>query len=293
MIFFSICIPATRRHKTIFSTLVSIARQTTRNFECIVTVGEFDKKTISEIERFFSSDFFENNHFDYKLITERDSYISELEEWNEPVKLARGKYIAMLEGDDAYSTDYLKIAHDVLSLDPSIGLYCSRNQNGEIDFHDGKTDSKLANKAIYQLRFTPPPSQTIFIRLDEKKQPFYYTIDQYVYSPEIELYRNVTHSGFNVYNDKKNLVIRHISTNQNKGILWFYHQDACHFVNKFRHEHDFINVVKASIALRSRMWLAIKKSLKKGKLPDHRLLLEMLSLEVFMYLLGRKYKYEV
>ncbi|GAG06611.1 unnamed protein product, partial [marine sediment metagenome] len=99
--FFSVCIPLHNREKTVFSTLESVARQTFRDFDVkVVGYGSTDA-TRSEAENFFQSEIYNNNPFDYELVY-IDKQLQGVEDWNEPVRLAGGKYVAMLEGDDQF-----------------------------------------------------------------------------------------------------------------------------------------------------------------------------------------------
>ena len=170
--FFSVCIPTTDREKTIFDTLCSVAHQSFRDFELIVVDCGSTDKTRTEIERFFSSSYYIENKFDY-IYEIRDYEPKTVEDWNEPLRLASGKYIAMLEGDDQYPANHLEEAYHTLTEIPNLGLY-TKGSEGQIRNVFGFVNSAQELENEIMMLWSAPPSQSIFIRMGKRGTQFFY-----------------------------------------------------------------------------------------------------------------------
>lgn len=231
--FFSVCIPAVNRGDTIYRALNSVAKQTYRNFELIIVDCESKDNTSSEIKRFFSSDDYKKNPFKYKF--EKKNYVPVgTEDWNDPIKLATGKYIAMLEGDDEWLSDHLMNAYSVLSENQNIGIYGSSNLSGKRSFQ-GLLKNEKARDSCYILNNGPvPPSESIFIRLNSENKPFLYNSHDYKYSPEIALYVDITIDGYDLYYSQKQDVYREPSTNPDKLQTWYYFADRFVLIDNYK-----------------------------------------------------------
>jgi glycosyltransferase involved in cell wall biosynthesis len=210
--FFSICIPATDRSQTIFNTLRSVAHQTFRDFECIITIRdpEGEGSTKEEIDRFFSSSVFKNYKFNYKYNIV-NKQMAGTDDWNDPVKLASGKYIAMLEGDDTYTSYHLGQAYELLSEMSDIGLYASGLDN----LHE-TIESEEFIRHICSVGSIPPPSQSIFKRIDPSQNRYLFNTTTYDYCPEMELWYRIMNDGYNAYVEASPSVIRGKSINDDK-----------------------------------------------------------------------------
>lgn len=230
--FFSVCIPSTKRGETIYRALKSVAEQTYRNFEVCIVDCESKDNTVEEIERFFASDDFKKNPFDYKF-EKRDYTPLGTEDWNEPIQLATGKYIAMLEGDDYWLPNHLYAAHLVLLNNPNVGLYGSSNLENTRAF-EGKLENTKLKPYVYIMKDgSVPPSESIFIRCNKEEKPFLYNSDDYKYSPEIGLYAEIALAGFDLYYSQTQDVYREPSTNQDKFKSWYYFADRFTLINKY------------------------------------------------------------
>ncbi len=219
--FFSICMPVTNRGTTIFNALSSIARQTFRDFELIIVDCGSTDNSRREIQRFFSSETFQDNAFPYQY--EVKSYVPRtVEDWNEPVRLATGRYVAMLEGDDQFHPAYLQTAYENLSEQPNIGVYATGNQLRPRGYQ-GLMAAQEAARHIYSLQEVPPPSETIFIRTDVNDKPFLYNDRDFEYAPEIDLYLRILLSGYNYYCDSFQHTVRDISAKNRT--TWHYFHD--------------------------------------------------------------------
>jgi len=205
--FFSVCMPLHNRADTIERALESLAKQTFRDFQVmIVDCGSTDD-TRERVVSFFENDTYRHAPFPYRFETQ--SYIPKgTEDWNEPVRLATGTYIAILEGDDYFLRGHLARAYEILSRESGIGIYATGNQRTKRD-RSGRIPATEHLRKMYRLDPVPPPSETIFRRFDQKGKPFLYD-DNYAYAPEIDLYIRIDLAGFDAYYDVTQNVWRRI-----------------------------------------------------------------------------------
>jgi glycosyltransferase involved in cell wall biosynthesis len=230
--FFSICIPVTNRGKTIYNTLLSVCNQFFRDFEVVIVDCGSNDNTRDEINRFFHSNNYKNNSFEYQYIVLE--YIPKtVEDWNEPIVKASGKYIAMLEGDDQFLKENLKMAYDYLSTHENIGMYTTGNQFRKRIYLQGLIQPDVWIKELFLMRETPPPSETIFIRLNNNNKPFLYNTRDYEYAPEIDLYFQIAMDNYNAYYSDTQLVFR--DNSPKKRNTWHYFVDNYTILKKYNH----------------------------------------------------------
>lgn len=201
--------PLHNRGNTIERALDSLCRQTFREFEAVVVDCGSTDDTRRCVSSFFSSPEFARSPFPYRFET-REWVPVGVEDWNEPVRLAGGAYIAMLEGDDFFLKDHLAQAHGVLALEKNIGIYATGNQRRRRAI-SGLIRAEDHLRNIYLMEEVPPPSETIFARLDKSGVPFIYNDKDYHYAPEIDLYMRIGLQGFDAYYASTQDVVRRIS----------------------------------------------------------------------------------
>lgn len=115
--FFSVCMETYNRGKTIFEALRSVQNQTFRDFEVIVVDNRSADNTVEEIKRFFQSNQYKEYPFEY-IFKQNKERLGSIGNWNEPLKSAKGRYIAVLEGDDEFLPTHLEEdGYDILLLD--------------------------------------------------------------------------------------------------------------------------------------------------------------------------------
>lgn len=246
--FFSVCIPVTNRGKTIFNALYSIAQQTCRDFELIIIDCGSQDNSKSEIARFFASETYRVHSFPYRY-EQRDYVPKTVEDWNEPVRLATGRYIAMLEGDDSWRPEYLQTAYDKLSACPSLGVYATGNQLRPRQ-RQGYFDPNQLAQFIYEQNEVPPPSETIFIRTTHTGKPFLYNDTDYEYAPEIDLYIRIGCDGYAGYFDDYQNTVRDVSLKDRSS--WHYFHDRFVIIEKYAAamgQKSYHNVQKESLRL--------------------------------------------
>lgn len=142
----------------------------------------------------------------------------------------------MLEGDDQFLSSHLQEAYNILSANPTVGIYAVGNQG-----HDrpvlGFIDSKTYFRQTYSMQDVSPPSETIFVRECYSKLYFYNSAD-YVYCPEVDLYLNISNDGFDVFHSPLRTVIRDISSKDKT--YWRFLKDQFTVIKKFQN-HSWIN----------------------------------------------------
>ena len=101
-VFFSIITVTKNSHLTLQRCIQSVRRQTYRNYEHLIIDGGSDKKTIEIIKK-------NSNKISY-AITEKDKNLWEA--INKGIKASKGEVICVLNSDDVFFKNALKIAHN-------------------------------------------------------------------------------------------------------------------------------------------------------------------------------------
>ncbi len=245
--FFSVCIPVTNRERTIYNTLRSVARQTNRDFEVIIVESGSTDRSKEEIQRFFASAEFANSPFEYIYNNGKDEPQT-VEDWNYPLELASGNYIAMLEGDDQFLPDHLADAYQFLMLHRNIGLYAVGNQIRQRSIRGIINNSTFIEMEV-AMEDPAPPSEAIFVRCNKNGEPYLYNVKDYEYCPEVDLYIRIGIDGFDAYHSDKCDVIRDI--NPKPWNIFHYYTDRFTILQKYEHLIDkdtFINVYNKNLA---------------------------------------------
>lgn len=203
--FFSVCLETYNRGKTIFNALESVQNQTFRDFEVIIVDDRSTDNTVEEIRRFFQSKLYNGRPFEYTFKQNKE-HLGGVKNWNEPLELASGKYIAVLEGDDQYLPSHLEEAHRILTNYNKIGIYAVGNQHIMRPI-TGLINPEAYFKYTYRMNNVSPPSETIFIRRYDNKQYFYNPV-HYLYAPEVALYLEISSDGWNIYHSEKQTIVR-------------------------------------------------------------------------------------
>ena len=216
--FFTVCIETFNRGKTIFNTLTSVALQSFRNFNVVIVDNQSTDNTVEEIKRFFLSDIYRQHPFPhlFKLNAQR---LDGLKNWNEPLKLAKGKYVALLEGDDEYLSNHLKHAYETITSIPDIGFYSVNNPSEQQSYAD-----------TYTIQHASAPSEMVFLR--ENPMPYMFDTDTFHYCPEVGLALDIMLGGHNVYRSTIDTVIRHPSNHESPLVRYL---DYFKIARKYRH----------------------------------------------------------
>ncbi|MEY2829562.1 MAG: hypothetical protein RIQ33_1420 [Bacteroidota bacterium] len=230
--FFSVCIETKDRGETIFRALESIAHQSFRNFECVIVDNCSKDKTIHEIQRFIESTSYKAKPFAIQLYQNKNQ-ISELENWNSPLKMAKGNYIAILEGDDTFANiNHLQNAFSVLTSTENIGVYATGSQRAKRPWSGWKSaqDYFLFN---YKIENVSPPSETIFIRKNKNEEPYFFDSINNEYAPELQLWLQIANDGFDAYHTDTQDIYREPGTGSTS-YKWKFFKDKFYILSTFK-----------------------------------------------------------
>ncbi|MDE2290749.1 MAG: glycosyltransferase family 2 protein, partial [Elusimicrobia bacterium] len=199
------CIETRDRAQTIRAALLSLTHQTFRDFEVLVVDNLSDDGTAAAIRDFFASPEFQKASFPHTFSVNQ-SRLPDLENWNTPLKSARGRYIAILEGDDEFRPNHLAKAHAILSADPQIGIYATGRQDAERPVK-GRITAREYFRMTLGMWNVSAPSETVFVRQHLGK-PFLFDASSHVYCPETSLYLDIASCGYDAYHDAGREVVR-------------------------------------------------------------------------------------
>jgi glycosyltransferase involved in cell wall biosynthesis len=183
--FFSVCVETFNRASTIAEVIRNIIGQSCQDFELIVVDNGSTDETfdlILEILINFSPE---------RLTIIRDSFTeNEMVRWNRPLKLARGRHIAICEGDDYFSLNHLALAKAAIEKFPAnnFHMYTTELESftsiSEEQIIDLPSSSMQRNLGMF--RWCPAPSQVIFSR-EIRGVPFLFDLKAQ-YAGEYSLY---------------------------------------------------------------------------------------------------------
>ena len=223
---FSVCTEITNRENTIIRTIDSIRKQRYTNYEYIIVDNASNDKSVSLILNFLNK----YNEFAKRVtFIQNKTRVRDIESWNSPIRLAKGKYIVVCEGDDFFLDDHLEKIQSIIYNFPNIGIIVSPNESldeGAYSEYLGKNSSNKIFKALINFNFCPPPSETIFLR-EFNNQKFLYDQENFVYAGEYSLYEKILQNGLDIYVEKTNTV--HRGVKQKPLIKKFIHLQDSYF----------------------------------------------------------------
>lgn len=201
--FFSVCIDVYNREKTIAKVLEAINSQTCRDFELIVVDnGSNDNSAKIILENLGS---FKDIRTQFIL---EDRKSNEISGWNSPLRYAKGKYIAICEGDDYFRSDHLEQAKSLLQKYPQVGIYVGGSKLKKFEAQVRLMPASNALRKLMMLDWCPPPSCVVFRSNSPRKIPYYFDED-FVWAGEYSLYNAILADGHDVLeNYTENFVIR-------------------------------------------------------------------------------------
>ena len=121
----SIVIPLYNKEDSIEACLASIANQTYKDYEVIIVNDGSNDRSMEIIEDLPCQNL--------KLISQFNAGVSAAR--NRGIKEASGKYIAFLDADDTWQSDYLQVQYDLTLKYPGCSVYATNyefNYNGRI-----------------------------------------------------------------------------------------------------------------------------------------------------------------
>jgi glycosyltransferase involved in cell wall biosynthesis len=234
---FSICTEVTNRAGTIIKTLNSIRLQSFKDYEYIIVDNASDDNSFILINEYL------NKHYSFKekvILKKNKIRDPDIKSWNNPVRIAKGKYIVVCEGDDWFSKDHLKIISSVINKYPGVGVIVSPHFNQSENTYSeykGLVSSKVMLEDLLNFSFCPPPSETIFLRENNNKV-FLYDQDNFVYAGEYSLLDQIYEANLKTIIIKSKTVHRGIKS---KPLIktYFHIQDAYHcLLNRWADKYD-------------------------------------------------------
>ena len=249
--FFSVCIPATGRSKTITTALASLLNQNFEDFEIIVTMRR-DEKTqnvvLNYLKQLKCASLTEK-----VLIQNIDKPVNGVEDWNDPLLFARGEYVLMLEGDDQFLRRHLHNLHRIIQGErKQLGLVAVSNQD-TLRKRLGYMEPKASVRAILKLNDVPPPSEACFKRLNPDGLPYRFD-NRFVYAPEIDLYLRIAQDNYGFFYSGERDVFRDRARSRKKGLGWKYFQDHFTVLNYYRGAIGFFGYWRVRLKLEARLF---------------------------------------
>jgi glycosyltransferase involved in cell wall biosynthesis len=234
--FFSICIDLYNREKTIEEVLISVRNQIFTNFELIIVDNGSTDRSLEICEMFLKK----NPQIHSRIYVE-ERKVNEIAGWNSPIKKAKGKFIAICEGDDYYNPYHLQDAFQILNKNKDYGLYVAGSKLEKFTKFETPSKVKLLSELI-TFQWCPAPSCTIFLRQIEKNLDTLYN-EEYKWAAETHLYLTFLKSNYEiVVNNSQNYVLRGFR---------FYLKNDYHIIDmiKFRNENSSLySSLQAEIA---------------------------------------------
>lgn len=231
--FFSICIDLHNREKTIEDVLISVKNQIFKDFELIIVDNGSTDKSLQICENFFK-----NNPDITPRIYIEEKKENEIAGWNSPIKKAKGKFIAICEGDDYYSPNHLQDAYNIISKINNVGLYIAGSKLENFNDIDIPNKKQLLHKLI-TFQWCPVPSCTVFLRQNEESKNFLYN-EEYQWAAEGPLYLEFLESNYKVViNNSQNYVSRGFR---------FYLKNDYHVFDMIKFRTEYKNLYKSGEA---------------------------------------------
>jgi len=162
----SICIPTYNSEKYIYECLDSVARQTYKNLEIIVSDNNSDDNTLKIVRSFKLNNL---------KIFKNESNVGMVENFNLSFKYSTGKYIKFLASDDKIEKKSIEKAYEVFQKNDDVVLVSSSkkviNSNSKTIFkkisslnEGGYNGDAIINKIIYSGRNPIGEPSTALIR---------------------------------------------------------------------------------------------------------------------------------
>jgi glycosyltransferase involved in cell wall biosynthesis len=187
--FFSIITVVYNNEKYLEETIKSILNQSFKNYEYIIIDGGSNDNTLNIIKKY-------KNKIDY-WVSEKDKGIYDA--FNKGMMVAQGKFIGIINSDDKYKKNSLKIIYSYLRQDESIDFIF-----GSVKKHWGILHGYKPEKIYYSWGFYSSHSTGFFIKRDAAKKVGYYNT-KYKYHADYDyFYRMIVKLKLNGVATKKN-----------------------------------------------------------------------------------------
>ena len=152
---FSLVTVVKNNEKFIDETINSVLNQTFKDFEYIIVDGDSKDNTLSIIKKY-------ENKIDY-WVSQKDNGIYDA--FNYGISLCKGRYIGIINSDDIYTKDALKIISRYIDLYPENDFIF-----GSVKKHWGILHGFRPNKIYYSWGFYTSHSTGFFIKKESAKK---------------------------------------------------------------------------------------------------------------------------
>jgi glycosyltransferase involved in cell wall biosynthesis len=249
--FFSVCVEVHNRSLTIRRVIEAILNQTCQDFELIIVDNGSTDESIEIIKGILS------NYTNKQVKFFKESYKkNEIEGWNRPLKFAKGRYIAICEGDDFYCPEHLEIAKKILTDNPNTGIYIAGSKLTKFESAIQISESTEKLYDLKMLRWCPPPSCLIFRRISPDGEQYLFD-ENFVWAGEYSLYYKILKN--------KEYVIENYNANYVLRGFRFYLKTSFHMRdmlllrhgNYFQYSAEEKSIVDTKIALRALHMLVV------------------------------------
>jgi glycosyltransferase involved in cell wall biosynthesis len=178
--------------KYLRETIESIKNQKFNNFEYIVIDGRSTDKSLKIINEY-------KNFIDY-WVSEKDKGLYDA--FNKGIKLSRGDYIGIVNSDDIYKPNALKIINKYIKKNPTIDFIF-----GSVKKHWGILHGYKPNKITYSWGFYSSHSTGFFIKKEAANKVGLYNI-KYKYHADYDyFYRMIVKKKLKGIATKKNEIV--------------------------------------------------------------------------------------
>lgn len=240
----SVCMPIYNDEKDIIKTLNSVLNQTYKNFEVIICDNNSEDKTFELLSNI------KNNKI--RLI-KNEKNIGWMLNSNKVLKLAKGKYIVTLHGDDSFKNNYIENVVEIFNSNENVGIIHFIDENMKKVCFDNVSHFKAEKyySKIASLMCMPAPTQTAF-RKEAIINTNYY--EKEYWTAEARLSMKIAQQGFDAYIEGQYLFERYggeekDSSQIDKQVLRFMH--LYHFYKEYKNdtkiEFKDINILKNQV----------------------------------------------
>ena len=165
---FSVIITVYNKSDVVLRTLDSVASQTFRDFEVIIVDDGSTDDSVDKIREYSETEEWISHSIDLRIITQENGGASAAR--NKGVTVARGKFVAMLDGDDVWTPHHLEDLRDILEKYPEAKVLStnSASVNNDVVSMPVMKSNKIAPFNIFDYPYGnyPMNSDTIAIRRD-------------------------------------------------------------------------------------------------------------------------------
>jgi len=185
---FSIITVVFNNEKYLEETILSVLKQSYKNFEYIIVDGGSTDKTLEIIKKY-------NNKIDY-WVSEKDKGIYDA--FNKGMSLCRGNFIGIINSDDIYTKNSLKIISSYIKKKPVFDFIF-----GSVRKHWGILHGYKPNKIFYSWGFYSSHSTGFFIKRSSAQKVGLYDL-RYKYHADYDyFYRLIVQKKMNGLATKK------------------------------------------------------------------------------------------